>query len=119
MKRGLGMVLLGLLVLAGIIYGFIPAPVAVDSALAVRDSLRVTVSEEGRTRVKDRFIVSAPVAGYLRRIGLQVGDRVSHGAVLASLEPVRSEVLDARSRALAQARVAAAEASLSAATARA
>ncbi len=115
LKRRLGMVLLALLVLAAIIYGFIPAPVMVDAAPVVRDSLRVTVSEEGRTRVKDRFVVSAPVAGYLRRIELQVGDRVVQGMTLAELEPVRSEVLDPRSRAQARARVAAAEASLDAA----
>jgi len=115
LKRRLGMVLLALLVLAVVIYGFIPGPVTVDAARVVRDTLRVTVSEEGMTRVKDRFVVSAPVAGYLRRIELRVGDRVELGMTLAELEPVRSDVLDPRSRAQALARVAAAKASLEAA----
>lgn len=114
-KRRLWMGLLAVMVLAAIIYGFIPRPVMVDAAPVVRDTLRVSVSQEGRTRVKDRFVVSAPVAGYLRRIDLKVGDKVSKSTELAQLEPVPSEVLDPRSRAQAKARVAAAEASLEAA----
>ncbi|MFO7594391.1 MAG: efflux RND transporter periplasmic adaptor subunit [Pseudomonadota bacterium] len=114
-KRRLAIVLLALIVLSAIAYGFIPSPVAVDSAEVVRESLQVTVTEEGKTRVKDRFLVSAPVTGYLRRIELEAGDSVSQGMVLAELEPTRSEVLDPRSRAQAEARVAAAEASLKAA----
>jgi HlyD family secretion protein len=109
------MVLSALLVLAAIVYGFIPGPVMVDASPVVRDTLRVTVNEEGRTRVKDRFVVSAPVAGYLRRIVLRVGDSVEQGMIVAELEPMRSDVLDPRSRAQATARVAAAEASLEAA----
>ncbi len=114
-KRTITMALLALLVLVAIIYGFIPAPVSVDVSPVVRESMRVTVSEEGMTRVKDRFVVSAPVAGYLRRIELEVGDRIVQGMTLAELEPVRSDVLDPRSRAQARARIDAAEASLNAA----
>lgn len=114
-KRRIGMIVLALLVLVAVVYGFLPEAVTVDAAPVVRDTLRVTVTEEGVTRVKDRFVVSAPVAGYLRRIELQVGDKVEQGMTLAVLEPVRSDVLDPRSRAQAEARVAAAQASLKAA----
>ncbi len=114
-KRSIGMIVLALLVLAAVGYGFLPEAVTVDAAPVVRDTLRVTVTEEGMTRVKDRFVVSAPVTGYLRRIELQVGDKVEQGMTLAELEPVRSDVLDPRSRAQAEARVAAAKASLKAA----
>lgn len=114
-KRRLGMGVSALLVLAAVVYGFIPAPVMVDAASVERAALRVSVREEGKTRVKDRFVVSAPVNAYLRRIELKVGDSVTRGQPLAELEPVRSEVLDPRSRALAGARVAAAEATLEAA----
>lgn len=114
-RRRFAMIILALLVLAAIVYGFIPPPIEVDAAPVVRDVLRVSVSEEGRTRVKDRFIVSAPVTGYLRRIGLEVGDEVAQGVMLAELEPVRSEVLDPRSRAQAMAQVAATEAAFRAA----
>lgn len=92
-----------------------PQPIWVDAAPVERGSLSVTIVEEGHTRVKDRYAVSAPVAGYLRRIELQVGDPVETGQLLTQLEPLKSDVLDARSRAEARARVAAARASLAAA----
>ena len=92
-----------------------PQPVWVEAVTAQRQPLEVTIVEEGQTRVQDRYVVSAPVNGYLRRIELQVGDRVEQGQLLTRLEPLRSEVLDARSRAEADARVAAANAALAAA----
>ena len=92
-----------------------PQPVWVEAVTAQRQALEVTIVEEGQTRVQDRYVVSAPVNGYLRRIELQVGDRVEQGQLLTRLEPLRSEVLDARSRAEADARVAAANAALAAA----
>lgn len=90
-------------------------PVWVDVSTASRGPLEVVIVEEGRTRVQDRYTVSTPVAGYMRRLPLKVGDRVSQGDRLATLEPLRSDVLDARSRAEARARVAAAQAALEAA----
>lgn len=99
---------IALLVLALLVYGFRPQPVAVDTARAERGTLRVTVEEEGRTRVIDRFTISAPVAAYARRVGLKVGDEVKRGMPLLVLEPLPSDVLDPRSRAAAEARVAAA-----------
>ena len=92
-----------------------PQPVWVEAVTAQRQPLEVTIVEEGQTRVQDRYVVSAPVNGYLRRIELQVGDRVEQNQLLTRLEPLRSEVLDARSRAEADARVAAANAALAAA----
>jgi HlyD family secretion protein len=96
-------------------YGFMPNPIVVETAVARRGNMRVTIEEEGMTRVIDRFIISAPVAGFALRIGLDIGDTVSKGDRITELEPLRSNVLDPRSRAEAQARVAAAEASLLAA----
>jgi HlyD family secretion protein len=100
-------------------YGFRPQPVLVELATVRRGPLRVTVEEEGKTRVTDRFVVSAPVAGFARRLALEVGDPVREGQVLLLLEPLRPQVLDPRSRAEAEARVAAAEAALRAAEERA
>jgi HlyD family secretion protein len=77
--------------------------------------MRVTIDEEGKTRVKDRFVISAPVSGFMRRVSLKVGDHVKKGQVVAELEPLRSGVLDPRSRAEAEASVSAAKASLNAA----
>jgi HlyD family secretion protein len=102
---------IGLVILA-VVYGFMPKPVPVDVNKAVRGPLRVTIDEEGKTRVRDRFVVSSPVSGYMRRVELEVGDRVSKGQTLVSLEPARSSVLDPRSRAEAEAAVSAARAGL-------
>lgn len=99
-------------VISAIVYGFTPKPVPVDVVKASRGPLGVTVEEEGRTRVKDRFVVSAPVAGVMRRIQFDVGDRVRKGQSLVELEPLKSNLLDPRSHAAAQATVSSAEASL-------
>jgi HlyD family secretion protein len=93
-------------------YGFRPQPVLVELVEVRHGPLQVTVEEEGKTRVKDRYVVSAPVAGFARRVELEVGDAVKQGQLLLSLEPLRPTVLDPRSRAEAEAQVAAAEAAL-------
>lgn len=114
-KRWLGIG--GILAAVGLLvaYGFRPEPVPVEVSKAGKGSLRVTVEEEGKTRVTDRYIVSAPVAGIARRISLEVGDPVRQGQVVCVLEPRRAEVLDSRTRAEAEARVAAAAATMQAA----
>ncbi len=90
---------------------FWPAAVEVDFARATRQPLRVTVDDEGETRVRERFVVSAPVAGRLQRIALQPGDRVTRGeTVLARLTPLAPALLDARARAELTAAVEAARA---------
>jgi HlyD family secretion protein len=111
-RRTIGLLSVALLVAGGLAWGFWPRPVPVDGARVERGPLTVTVEEEGRTRVKDRYVVSAPVAGYLRRVELEVGDPVEQGQVLASLDPMPSEVLDPRRRAQAEAQVASAKAAL-------
>lgn len=113
-RRGL----IGLIVVAmvvGLYFGFRPRPVLVDMGTVSRGPMRVSLEQEGRTRVIDRYVVSAPVAGYARRIGLDVGAAVLPGMPLVALEPARAEVLDARSRAAAEARVAAATSAVGAA----
>lgn len=95
--------------------GLRPQPVLVETAMVTRGPLRVTIEEEGVTRLKDRYLVSAPVSGFVRRIELKVGDLVEQTDLLTELEPLRSNVLDPRSRAEAEARVAAAKSALMAA----
>ncbi|MGD8618612.1 MAG: HlyD family efflux transporter periplasmic adaptor subunit [Gammaproteobacteria bacterium] len=112
LTRKAGITLTAMAVAAALAWGFWPGPVPVEGVPVVRAPLRVTVEEEGRTRVKDRFVISAPVAGYLQRIQLEVGDAVTQGQTLAVMEPLRPEVLDPRSRARAEAQVAAAQAAL-------
>ncbi len=62
---------------AAVGYGFMPKPVLVDTASVLRGSLSVTVAEDGKTRVRDRFVISAPLAGRLHRIKVRAGDPVS------------------------------------------
>ena len=84
-----------------------PRPVRVDVAVAERGPLRVTIDEDGETRVRERFVVAAPVAGRLARIDLKAGAVVQAGEVVARLDPLP---LDPRTLAEARARLEAAEA---------
>jgi HlyD family secretion protein len=117
MRKSRWVIIIAVLISVGIaiVYGFLPKPVPVDMAKAWRGTMRVTIEEEGKTRVRDRFVVSSPISGFMRRIRLDVGDPVKKGSTVVELEPLRSEVLDPRSRAAAEATVSAAEATLRAA----
>lgn len=96
------------------VIAFRPRPVGVDVAAVTRGTLQVTVDREGKTRVRDRYVVSAPVAGRVQRIELQPGDPVVAGrTVIATFAPSPPSLLDARSRTEADARVRAAEAAVS------
>ena len=85
-----------------------PQPVPVDVATANSGPLVVAIEEDGITRVKDRFVVSAPVTGSLSRLGLEPGDPVKEGDPLAEIAPALSPLLDERTRAEAEARLGAA-----------
>jgi HlyD family secretion protein len=89
-----------------------PRAVVVDLAAVSRGPLVVTIDEEGRTRVRDRFVVTAPVTGRILRIELEPGDRVTRGEVIARIQPESPPLLDARTRAEAQAALESADASL-------
>jgi HlyD family secretion protein len=106
---------LGLLVVVGLtsatVVAFMPKPVPVEIATVERGDLRVTVDEDGKTRVIDRYVVSAPLGGTMGRIALNPGDAVEVGTLLATIEPITPPLLDARSRAETEARLLAAQAS--------
>jgi len=106
------LVLFALAVIAALTYGFIPKPVPCEFVTVSKGDIRVTIDEEARTRVKDRFVVSAPLPGMLTRISLKAGDRIEAGATIAVLTPLRPNPLDARALAQAQAGVKAAGAAL-------
>ncbi len=89
-----------------------PEAIEVDLAPVERGTLQVTVDDEGETRVRDRFVISAPVAGRLARIELEPGDPVRRGQAVATLSPAPPGLLDARSWAEATAAVEAARAAL-------
>jgi HlyD family secretion protein len=101
-----------LLVVAGVVaLAMWPTPVPVDVAAAVRGPLTVTIDEEGETRVRYRYVVSAPVSGRVLRIELEPGDTVSRGkTVVAQLRAEAPALLDARTRAEGEAAVSAVQA---------
>lgn len=100
---------IGTLILLG--WALRPRAIRVDLATVVRGPLTVEVVEEGRTRIRQRHVISAPLAGRLLRVTLRPGDAVEAGqTVIATLEPADSAMLDPRTQAQAEARVKAAEA---------
>ena len=106
---------IALLIVALLIWGFWPQPVFVEAIAVKRAPLTITIEEEGRTRVVDRYVISAPVDGIACRQNLDVGDEVMQGQVLLGITPLESQVLDPRSRAQTKAQVAAAESAVHAA----
>lgn len=113
LRRIAGKVLGGLFlaaVAAMIVVASLPKPKPVDTATIERGVLEVTVDEDGITRVKDRYTISAPLSGNLARIEQNPGDKLAEGAVLARIVPVASPLLDDRSQAVAESRVAQARA---------
>lgn len=91
---------------------FVPHPLAVDIGSAERADLMVTIDEEGRTQVRESYIVSAPVAGVLERVQIHAGDYVEEGTVVARMHTTNPAALDVRTREQAHAVVDAAEAGL-------
>jgi HlyD family secretion protein len=94
-----------------VIWAFRPVPVEVDLGVVTHGDLVVTVDHEGKTRVKERYVVSSPLSGRLLRVKLRPGDPVvARQTLLAVIEPADPQLLDVRAIALAEARVEAAKA---------
>ena len=112
MKRILNTIVLVIVAAGGIVLLTMwlrPKPIKVDVAKVVRGPMRVTVDGEGKTRVRDRYTVAAPVAGRLRRISLRRGDAVLAGQMIGQIDPLPLAPLDPRQRTEATGRVNAAE----------
>ena len=102
-----------LLSAAALGYAFWPRPIQVDIGEAKLGSMTLTIDEEGRTRVRDAYIVSTPVAGRLMRVEAKPGDPViKNDTVVAQMRPTNPAALDVRTREQARAAVTAAEAAL-------
>lgn len=92
-------------------YGLKAKPIPVETASVTRGPLTVSVLEEGKTRIRNRYVVAAPVSGNMRRVTLKAGDEVkANETVLTVIEPGLAPLLDARSQAQAEARIAGATA---------
>ncbi len=98
------------LLVAGLVYAFWPHPVLVDMAAVTRGSMILTINEEARTRVRDAYVVSAPVSGRLLRVETEPGDRVEKGQTIVGR--MLPSGLDSRELEQARFAVAAAEAAV-------
>lgn len=105
--------LLAVALVGGLVYAFWPTPIEADLVEVDRGTVRVTVDEDGKTRIREKYVVSAPLNGRILRISMDPGDSVEAGkTLLTMIEPRDPELLDARSVAQAEAQVKAAEAAL-------
>jgi HlyD family secretion protein len=94
-----------ILLLALIVAGLWPKPAPVETARVTTGKLRSTVNEEGKTRIRQRYVVSAPVAGQVRRIPFKAGAEITATqTVVAVIDPISPALLDARTRTLAEAK---------------
>jgi len=101
-----------------IAWAFAPRPVEVEVAAVTRGHFEATIDEDGKTRLRDRYLVSAPLSGVVSRISLREGDAVRAGDPVATLTPVLSPFLDERTLRAQQVRVDIAQASVQRADAR-
>ncbi len=112
-RRSIFWLIILVLIVAGLIFTFRPQPIPVDLIKVDQGPMVVTVGEEGETRVKDVYMLSAPVTGHMLRIDAEVGDEVVAAETLvAQIKPIDPEFLDVRSEEEARAAVKTAEASL-------
>lgn len=102
----------GLALAAALAWAFSPRPVDVEAATASPGRFESSIDEDARTRVADRYTISAPLAGRVLRLTLREGDTVEAGALAATVMPLLSPLLDERSLREATARVEAAQAQL-------
>ena len=98
--RKLAYGLLGAGAIALLVWAFRPPPILVDTVVVERGDVVVTVDAEGKTRVRTRYVVAAPVGGRVQRIDLDPGDEVLQGAVVARIDPLplTSQVREAQAR---------------------
>ena len=108
----IALTLLAVAIAGAIIWSFWPSPTPVETATVVRETFVVTVDEDGKTRVRERYVVASPLAGRTTRVELHAGDHVKAGDVIASILPSPAPFLDPRARREAEERLGAAEAAL-------
>ncbi|HEX5952404.1 MAG TPA: HlyD family efflux transporter periplasmic adaptor subunit [Rhodanobacteraceae bacterium] len=111
LRRTLVVAILALVVAGALVWSFWPRPVPVETAEVTRGPMAVEVSDNGRTRVREIYRLSAPVSGRLLRVEVHAGDSVIGGQTrVAELQPIPPNFLDVRTRAQATAAVDAAQA---------
>ena len=115
MRIWIGLTILALL---GFAWAFSPRAIAVDATIVTRSDLTVTISDDGMTRVRDVFVLSAPLDGTMTRVEVEPGDVVTEGkTVISTIRPLLPPLLPARTTAQLKSAVSSAEAALTAARA--
>ena len=104
-RKRVVMIVVGVLILAAIVYGFLPTAREVQIAEVTRAPLTVTIEDEGETNVVDRYQITAPVAAHARSMPVEAGDMIVAGQVVVELEAPRSGIPDTQTRAEMEARV--------------
>ncbi len=113
MLRRLLTVLIAIAVAGAAAWALWPRPVAVETAAVARQAIEVAVEEEGKSRIREVFTVSAPSSGQMLRVNLHAGDEVVKGeTIVASIRPADPGLLDARTRRVAEAAIDAARAAV-------
>lgn len=95
----------GLASAALLAWAFAPRPLEVEVAQVSEGPFETHIEEDGKTRLRDRYVISAPLAGTIGRVTLREGDAVEAGALLATITPVLPAMLDERTRREQQLRV--------------
>ncbi|HSB98693.1 MAG TPA: efflux transporter periplasmic adaptor subunit, partial [Burkholderiaceae bacterium] len=99
MKITRSRIVVGLAVVAALavtVWAFAPRPIEVEVAHVTQGHFESAVEEDGKTRLRDRYVVAAPLTGVLSRVTLREGDEVEAGAVVATLQPVLPPLQDQR-----------------------
>jgi HlyD family secretion protein len=112
MKRKIWLGVIGVPALAALVWAFMPQALEVEIASVSKGRFERTVQEDGKTRLRERYVVSTPLTGRITRLNLKQGDTVQRNASVATLWPVNPALLDERSRAEQSARVGAMQAAV-------
>ena len=97
---------------AAVAWSILPRPIPVETALVTKGRFVATVDEDGKTRIRERYVVAAPLSGRLIRVQLKAGDQVAADDVIAAIAPSPASLLDPRSRREAEERLGAADATI-------
>lgn len=104
------LVLFAVVAMASGIWAILPTPIPVETAAVKKGPFVATVDEDGKTRIRERYVVAAPLAGRLTRVQLKTGDTVKADEVIATILPAPAPFLDPRARQEAEQRLGSAEA---------
>jgi HlyD family secretion protein len=113
MMRSAGVGLVGAGLVAAAVWALWPQPLAVDLATITRGPLQGTIVAQGVTRVRNPYAIAAPITGTATRSPVEIGDAVVAGeTVVAVIQPADPALMDARTRAQAEAAVGEAQAAV-------